>query len=572
MTVSVHAPDVEIIEEGETSDFEEFPEEEHTPIRGARSPVPAAPSAAQAHAGMLDPWAESDLARARAAAARSDAPRLNRGFEEEEVVTSAKRNAAQAPPSDAHPGVEANLPPAPKAPRFPSPRRPVAPPMPEEPDTTTYRQINPRAQRAAPTPRPRRAPQPDPKPRPLGPLGRPASARIAAAPPATKPQAPPAPNRSARPAEAPSAPSAPPALDLLELVDSVELPEELPKPRSADPSPPHIGAAVRTCPLPPISRSSSSSRPLGLRPRRTPRLPLRPLRAARPRRPPRLRPPRAASRSRRLPDPTAPPPGSIPAGAVPSAPPTRPRAGGTLLDLAAVEALADLPDDAREAFGAAATMHTIARDEEVSHFALALVVEGSIDVSATIVDAPALRLEKNAILRSRGTLVPGVPLRLVCASAQATLATWNDAAVAEAFRTCPWVEEDLRVVTDRVQAAAGVTMGPLGDRFDQSLRAHFTGKLTLRSLAPGEVLVAQGKPAPIAVVGIGEILVTKNGERSETLRPGDFVFPSQTLAHGKAPATVAAGPGGAVVLYGDRAVSQELLMGFPPLLEVLASI
>ncbi len=217
-------------------------------------------------------------------------------------------------------------------------------------------------------------------------------------------------------------------------------------------------------------------------------------------------------------------------------------------------------------------MHTIATDEEVSTFALALVVDGEIDVSATIVDAPAVRLEKNAVLRSRGTMVPGVALRLVCSSEKATVATWDDAAVELAFRTCPWVEEDLRAVTDRVQAKAGVTMGPLGDRFDQSLRDHLTSKLTVRGLAPGEILIAQGKPTPIAVVGNGDLILTKNEERTETLGPGDFVFPTQILAHAPAPATAAAGPAGAVVLFGDRAVAQELLMSFPPLLEVLATL
>jgi CRP-like cAMP-binding protein len=258
--------------------------------------------------------------------------------------------------------------------------------------------------------------------------------------------------------------------------------------------------------------------------------------------------------------------------AMPSAAPTRPRAGETLLDLGSVEALTDLPDDAREAFAAAATMHTIAREEEVSHFALALVVDGEIDVSATIVDAPALRLERNSILRSRGTIVPGVELRLVCASPKALLATWGDAAVEAAFRTCPWVEEDLRAVADRVQAKAGVTMGPLGERFDQSLREHLLGRLTVRNLAPGEILVAQGKPTPIAFVGIGEIVCTRDGTRGKTLRPGDIVFPAQTLVHAPAPATATAGPMGAVVLYGEHAVAQELLMSFPPLLEMLATL
>jgi hypothetical protein len=263
----------------------------------------------------------------------------------------------------------------------------------------------------------------------------------------------------------------------------------------------------------------------------------------------------------------------MPVAAIPSAAPTRPRLGATLLDLDSVEALGDLPDDAREAFGQAATIHGITIEEEVSHFALALVIEGDIDVSATIVDAPALRLSKNAVLRSRGTMVPGVALRLVCNSQKAKIATWDDAAVADAFRTCPWVEDDLRAVADRVQAKAGVTMGPLGERFDMSLREHLTSKLTLRNLAPGEVLLEEGKPVGILIVGIGDITMTKkSGERTGTARPGDFVFPSQTLAHGKAPETATAGAGGAVVLVGDRATAQDLLMTFPPLLEVLAML
>ena len=544
MTVSLHAPDVEILD-----DIEEFPEEEPTPVvRHPKSPVPEAPvpSAAQAHAGILDPWAEAEAARRSALppVARATA----RQFDEEEVVTSAKRNAAQPPRTEDEP--VAAVPPAPKAPRIPAPRgrAPAALAPREEPDTTTYRQINPRSPRheapaanEPPVVSPPRPPPPalQPKGPPRGPLARPPPApperRAVTKPP--RPAPPPSePTPSTQPSTAitkpasarPSDNSAPPALDLLELVDSVSLPE--------------IAMVEERAPDTPAPRTTSGSPP------------------------PSAYTPDSAR-------PTAPPPSSsMPRAAVPSAAPTRPKLGPTLLDLGDVEALTDLPDDAREAFARAATMHKLATDEEVSHFALALVVAGEIDVSAQIVDAPALRLARNAILRSRGTIVPGVALRLVCASPEALIATWDDAAVKSAFRTCPWVEEDLLAVTDRVQAKAGVTMGPLGERFDQSLRDHLTNKLTVRNLAPGEVLVAQGKPTPIGIVGIGEIVLTRNGARPETLRPGDFVFPTQILAHAPAPATAAAGPAGAVVLYGDRAVAQELLMGFPPLLEVLATL
>ena len=74
-------------------------------------------------------------------------------------------------------------------------------------------------------------------------------------------------------------------------------------------------------------------------------------------------------------------------------------------------------------------------------------------------------------------------------------------------------------------------------------------------------------------MGVGEIAIQKkSGERAGTMRPGDFVFPSQTLGHGNAPDTAMAGEGGAVVFLGDRATAQDLLMTFPPLLEVLAML
>jgi hypothetical protein len=242
------------------------------------------------------------------------------------------------------------------------------------------------------------------------------------------------------------------------------------------------------------------------------------------------------------------------------------------MDLSIVEALGDLPDDARDAFALAATSNDLALDEEVSHFALALLLDGEVDVSSPLVDAPALRLEKNAVLRSRGTLAEGVQLRLVCASETAKLATWDDAAVEEAFRTCPWVEDDLRAVADRVQTKVGVTMGPLGERFDMALREHVTSMLVVKALAPGEAVVEAGKPVPLVIVGVGEIELVKAGVKTSVLRSGDFLFPTEILGGGMASSTARAGKGGALVMYGDRRVASELMMSFPPLLEIFSGM
>jgi hypothetical protein len=245
------------------------------------------------------------------------------------------------------------------------------------------------------------------------------------------------------------------------------------------------------------------------------------------------------------------------------------------VDLADVDALADLPDDARTAFGQAATVQELRRDEQVRDFALALVIEGTVDVAAAAVDVPAHRLDRGAVLRARGTIADAAPLRLIGASEVARVAIWNEAAVKEAFRTCPWVEDDLRAAGDRVQAEVGVTMGPLGGRLDPALRTEVVAKLTVRVLMENETYATRGKPLPgLLVVGAGGLEFVAEGEvaPAKPLRAGDFLFPTEVLRAAPAPATVRAAKGGAIVLFADRLAAQELVVTCPPLLEILAGV
>ena len=245
------------------------------------------------------------------------------------------------------------------------------------------------------------------------------------------------------------------------------------------------------------------------------------------------------------------------------------------LDLSMVEALGDLPDDARLAFGRAATVETLAREDEVSGFALALVLEGAVDLSATIVDAAAHRLEAGAVLRARGTIASIAAVRLVGASERSRVATWDDHAVTEAFRTCPWVEDELRVAGDRLQALVGITMGPLGERLDPALRADVASRLRLRILAAHEVFAERGTPIPgLVVVGAGELeLLGEDGApNGVVVRTGEFMFPSEALRAAPAPSTVRAAKGGALVLLAERGVAQELIVTCPPLLEIFAEM
>ena len=245
------------------------------------------------------------------------------------------------------------------------------------------------------------------------------------------------------------------------------------------------------------------------------------------------------------------------------------------VDLSQVEALSDLPDDARAAFAGAAKVQTLAREDEVSGFALALVLEGTVDVSATIVDAAAQRMGPGAVLRSRGTIEQFSPVRLIAASESARVATWDEHAVTDAFRTCPWVEDELRAAGDRLQALVGITMGPLGDRLDPGLRADLMSRLQLRTLAEHEVITTRGSATVgLLVVGGGELeLLGEDGMPNGTvLRPGEFLFPSESLRAAPAPSTVRASRGGALVLLAERGVAQELLVTCPPLLEIFAGM
>jgi hypothetical protein len=255
--------------------------------------------------------------------------------------------------------------------------------------------------------------------------------------------------------------------------------------------------------------------------------------------------------------------------AVPPAPLSEPR-----LDLTAVDAFDDLPDDARERFAVAAVVTDLAQDEEVGHFALAYVLAGEVDASATMVDAPAVRYAAGTVLRSRGTIEDQVPLRLICASEFAKVAVWGEAEVEAAFKACPWVEEDLRALADRAQALAGVTVGPLGERLDRNLRDEVMDRLDLKVLLPGEMLVEQGKPVPgLLVVGAGHLdLFDGEAQVTQLCRAGDFVFADAVLHAGPAPFTARAGKGGALIMMASRLIAQELLVTCPPLLELFAGM
>jgi hypothetical protein len=244
------------------------------------------------------------------------------------------------------------------------------------------------------------------------------------------------------------------------------------------------------------------------------------------------------------------------------------------LSLADVEALADLPDDERAALERSARVQRLSKDEEVEGFALAFVVEGGVTVAATIADSPAERLAAGAVLKAKGTLAEeSVPLKLVAPEDGVVVATWTQEQIEHAFRSCPWVDEELRAQANRVQALVGLSLGPIAERLDADLRMQVTSRLDVRELAAGEVLVEAGQPVrTMVVVGQGKLELLEGDAVRAELGPGDILFPTEILGAGAAPRTARAAEGGALVLHADRAVAQELMVTCPPLLEIFAGM
>jgi hypothetical protein len=244
------------------------------------------------------------------------------------------------------------------------------------------------------------------------------------------------------------------------------------------------------------------------------------------------------------------------------------------VDLSGIDAFVDMPADLRERFARSARIVSVPCGEDCTDFALAVVIEGSFDVSSKTRSATARRLDKHGVACARGTIEHATPMRLTAVRDSGKLAIWDDLAAQELVRTCPWVDDDLRAGGDLLQASVGLAMGPLGQRLDPVLRAEVAAKLKLRALLPEEVLATRGRPVPgLFVVGAGELeLEGQDGIPPATIRAGEFLFPHEVLQAAPAPTTARAARGGALVLFAERGAAQELLVTCPPLLEIFAGM
>jgi len=250
--------------------------------------------------------------------------------------------------------------------------------------------------------------------------------------------------------------------------------------------------------------------------------------------------------------------------------PGPPVVGGISLDR--VRGFEDLPEPAQLKLAASATLTELSADEEIGAFGAALVTRGKVGIMPSIADVAASVASEGEVVFTRGTLEEAVSLRVVALEDGTVVASWSPEHMATSMADCPWVADDLRLVADRFQAFAGATLGPLGDRLDDSLRGLVMSRLDVKAFQPGETIVAAGKPVPgLHVVGAGRVEIVNGDGAAHEAAPGDFLFAAEVLAAGKPRATARAGKSGALVLFAPRAVAHELMMSVPPLLEILGS-
>jgi hypothetical protein len=238
------------------------------------------------------------------------------------------------------------------------------------------------------------------------------------------------------------------------------------------------------------------------------------------------------------------------------------------VSLAEIKGFEDFPPETQLELANVARVERLATDEEVAGFGLALVLRGAVNVMPAVADVACGSAGERELVYGRGTLPDGVALRLVATAPDTQVAIWEFATIEPPLAECPWVLEELRGVADRYQALAGVSMGPMGERLDDSLRAMVLSRCRLVKLLPDELLVEKGKPVGgLYIVGAGRL---KLGNSESELGPGDFLFAQQILGGGAAPTTARAGAAGALLMVAERHAAHELMLSVPPLLELLA--
>ncbi|MEO7328364.1 MAG: hypothetical protein ABI193_07290, partial [Minicystis sp.] len=158
-----------------------------------------------------------------------------------------------------------------------------------------------------------------------------------------------------------------------------------------------------------------------------------------------------------------------------------------------VDPFGDLPPDVQMQLVDLALTRTLAPDEAITGFGTALLLEGEATVTATGSEAPASRAVRGTLIPARGSISDAAEIRLVAGPDGATVASWDQSALEDALKSCPWVMEEITERAERLQSLAGATLGPLGE-IDEISRNQLLDQLAVRVVHPRQAVAAQGEP------------------------------------------------------------------------------
>ena len=341
-----------------------------------------------------------------------------------------------------------------------------------------------------------------------------------------------------------------PTVELAESESTAQSPS--PGPRRPPPLPQRKRRPLSS--LPPLELSFSEPPEEVARLAELPPVPDPPLGAANVEDPPRLAPPELEPSGPA----SAPPPGIQPS-------------------LDDVPGLQDLPEAAQDELWKLARVTALTLGDPVPPCAMFRVLEGWIDITPATSEYQCGRAASGDVVFTEGTRGRATALRFAAGTSPTVIARWNVEALSSVIRMCPWVEDELRMFGDHLQARAGAVLGKLGSELGETARFVFLDACHLLCVLPWENLMPVGAATDrLHVVGAGnvELLSPSHDEEIVTgeLSPGEFVA-AQAVLEGKPGTTsVRAGADGALLLYVSRAKLRKLRSIIPGLPALLSAV
>jgi hypothetical protein len=235
-----------------------------------------------------------------------------------------------------------------------------------------------------------------------------------------------------------------------------------------------------------------------------------------------------------------------------------------------VEALEDIPDDARTSLIDAARAISLAADETFPAPAAVMVLVGDIEVRSAR-HAARIDLIEPGQMRLLAPVPPAESELIIVGGAGGArvLAIAQDR-IERLRKVAPWVVQELEPASDDVHVVAGALRGKLGVRLDGAVLDEILDCTDVVRLQPSVVVVKRGEPVrALIVVGAGELALRTGDGPDGRVVAGEVLFARELIDGLPAPAQVRAGPAGALLLVANRASTTDLLARAASLVEIL---